>query len=307
MNFKDYYKILEVEKSATQDEIKKSFRKLAAKYHPDKPTGNEVKFKDISEAYEVLSDTTKRRKYDNLGSSFNSYRTRAGSSDGFDWSKWTAQQNQAGRKRKTVGDFFNEGGTMSDFFENIFGSSYGQQGGNKSYNYTKPAKGEDYNTIIGVTLEEAFAGKKVRLKVNEESIEINVKPGISNGQQLKLSGKGLRSKTGGPNGDLIIKVEVKDNPTIERDGHDIHISRNIDLFEAVLGAEKTFETISGKFNIKIASGTQQGKIIKLSGQGMPKYDGTGKGNLYIKLNITMPTKLSQEEKNLFQKIKDLRK
>lgn len=308
MNFKDYYRILEVDKNASQDEIKKQFRKLANKYHPDKNQGNaeaENKFKDITEANEVLSDPEKRKKYDTLGSSYNSYRNRGGTGADYDWSQWYAQ-NQAKRSGsgKTVNDFFSSGGSMSDFFEKIFGQSYRTSG----FGFEEEIRGEDHNMQIAITMKEAFNGTKRKLRVNGESIEVNVKAGISDGQIIKISGKGHRGRNGGKDGDLLLTFKISEMPNIERKENDLYIDYSIDYLDAILGTELLIDCIAGKFNIKVPEATGQGKIFKLKGQGFPIYNGNGKkGDLFVKLNVALPKKLSSQEKELFIKLKELRK
>ncbi len=309
MNFKDYYKILEVEKNASQDEIKKQFRKLANKYHPDKNQGNteaENKFKDITEANEVLSDPEKRKKYDTLGSSYNSYKNKGGTGSEYDWSQWYAQ-NQAKRANnggKTVNDFFNSGGSMSDFFEKIFGQSYRNSG----FGFEEEIRGEDHNMQIAITMKEAYAGTKRKLRVNGESIEINIKPGISDGQIIKISGKGHRGRNGGKDGDLLLTFKISESPNLERNENDLYIDYPINYIDSTLGTELLVDCVAGKFNLKVPEATQQGKVFKLKGQGFPIYNGNGKkGDLYVKLNIELPKKLSDQERELFKKLKELRK
>ena len=311
MNFKDYYKTLGVKKSATQDEIKSAYRKLAQKYHPDKNKDNkeaEEKFKEVSEAYEVLGDKDKRKKYDNLGSSYNNFRNRGGTSNDFDWAQWYSSGQQ--RKRgKTVGDFFNSGGDMSDFFERIFGSTYKQDPGYSGFSERQgpsPIKGKDYETELQITLNEAFKGAKRRIKINDQSVEINVKPGTPNGHKLKLSGKGHPGQFGGKNGDLILTVKVIIPDDIEVDGNNINVNVDVPLLDAVLGGKLDFETISGKFSLNIPELSQQGKIMKLKGQGMPDYSNKStKGDLFVRLNVVLPEKLSAKEKKLYNDLKKL--
>lgn len=305
MNFKDYYKILEVEKNASQDEIKKQFRKLANKYHPDKNQGNseaENKFKDISEANEVLSDPEKRKKYDNLGSSYNSYKNRGGGNADYDWSQWY-EQNQAKRSGgKTVNDFFTSGGSMSDFFEKIFGQN------NKYSNYEEEVKGEDHNMQISITMKEAYNGTKRKLRVNGESIEVNIKPGITDGQVIKISGKGHRGRSGGANGDLLLTFKITEMTDIERKVNDLYVNTKIDYLDAILGTELLVDCIAGKFKIKVPEATIQGKSFKLKGQGFPIYNSNGKkGDLYVQLNVELPTKLNEKEKELLTELKKIRK
>lgn len=307
MNFKDYYKILEVDKNASQDDIKRQFRKLATKYHPDKNQGNsesESKFKDISEAYEVLSDAEKRKKYDTLGSSYSNFKNRGGDNNDYDWSQWFANNQGKKQSGKTVNDFFTSGGTMSDFFDKIFGQGYRNSG----FGFEEAVKGDDHNMQISITLKEAFTGTKRKLKVNGETIEINLKAGIADGQVIKLTGKGRRGKNNGQNGDLLLTIKVSESPGIERDGDDLNISTNIDYLDAILGCDLLVETLTGKFNLKVPECTQQGKVFKLKGQAFPQYvNGNRKGDLYIKLNVLLPNEINDAEREYLQKLKEMKK
>lgn len=307
MNFKDYYKILELEKNASQDDIKKQFRKLANKYHPDKNQGNteaENRFKDISEAYEVLGDPEKRKKYDTLGSSYSNFKNKGGTNNEYDWSQWFSGNQGRRQNSKTVNDFFTSGGTMSDFFEKIFGQGYRTSG----FGFEEEVRGEDHNMQISITMKEAFTGTKRKLKVNGETIEINIKAGIANGQVIKLTGKGRRGKNGGPNGDLLLTIKISESNDLERNGDDLTVTTNIDYLDAILGSEIYVETITGKFNLKVPQCTQVGKTFKLKGQGFPQYhNGNRRGDLYVKLNVTLPKEINDAEREYFQKLKDSRK
>lgn len=312
MDFKDYYKVLEVDKKASDDEIKKSYKKLAKKFHPDvnKNPEAEKKFKDISEAYNVLSDPEKRRKYDNLGSDFSSYTQRGGNSDSFDWAKWYSSQSQSQsqssgqRSGQTINDIFEGGGSVSDFFERIFG------GGAKNP-FTKtvqPQNGEDYEMTVDLTLEEAFAGTARLLTINNEKMEIKFKPGVNNDQIMKITGKGYPGKNNGKNGDLLIKIKVLEHNKYERDKDDIKMEALIDAITLILGGEAKVNTLSGQLKITIPAESQNGKILKLKGQGMPIYNDNGKrGDLYLKLVAKLPSKLTDREKELFEEIKEINK
>ena len=316
MDFKDYYKILGVEKKASQDEIKKAYRKLALKYHPDtnQTTEAEAKFKDIQEAYEVLKDHDKRAKYDRLGSNWNKHRRSGGSSQDFDWSQWFNQQNKGRSSRggRTVNDFFNQGGGISDFFEKIFGSTYGQQDGGggfgSQFRQQQPVKGSDVETSVEISLEEAYSGTNRVLTINnKEKLDIKFKPGIEHEQVLKLSSKGKAGKYGGPNGDLLVKVLIPEAKGIERKGNDLHIEENVDLYTAILGGNSQINIFGKKINIKVSKSTQSGKILKLKGLGMPSYTNNDiKGDLYVKLMISIPENLSNKELELFEELSSLR-
>lgn len=312
MDFKDYYKILEVEKTATAEEIKQSYRKLARQHHPDTNKSDpkaEEKFKDISEAYQVLSDPEKRRKYDNLGSSFNRHRQTGGSSDDFDWTDWfeKAQQQRSGRSRgayQTVGDFFNAGGGVSDFFERIFGSGFSQKQG---FNHP-PTRGEDVEVDVEISLSEAFSGTSKLIQIDSKKIEVKFKPGIADGQTLKLSGIGGSGKHGGDKGDLIVKVKVLEHNRVSRKNDDLHLEVPIDVYNAVLGGSTKIKTFGGMVKINIPPESSSGKILKLKGQGMPKYGSAEeRGDLYVTLQIKSPKNLTDEEKELFEKLREINK
>lgn len=314
MEYKDYYKILEVDKKATGDQIKKNFRKLAQKYHPDKNPNDktaENKFKDINEAYEVLGDTDKRKKYDTLGSSYSNFRQSGGNSSDFNWNDWFSQNRQADpsgaysqNRRSNINDFFTNNDSGSDFFEKIFGF-----GGNKRKTTTKqPVRGEDVNAKVEITLEEAFKGVAKPLNVNGKNIEVKFKPGIENNQSLKISSKGKPGKNGASAGDLIITVEIKPHKRVERKGNDLYTTIDIDLYKAVLGGNAKIVTFAGTINLNIPAETQQGKTLMLKGLGMPSYsDNAKKGDLYITLNILMPQQLSEREKELFTELQKIAK
>ena len=311
MEFKDYYKILGVEKNASAEDIKKSYRKLAMQFHPDtNKNGKDTdsKFKEINEAYEVLGDTDKRNKYDRLGSSWNQYSQSGGSSSDFNWSEWYARNQQSGKRRKAgsfsnFGDFFDTGGSVSDFFDKIFGENYQQKQNFKN----APKKGDDLETEVEITMEEAFKGATRKLTINDEKIEVKIKPGIADGQILKVSNKGLQGKYNGSNGDLLIKIVILPNKRAERKGDDLHIEFPIDLYKAILGGKAKITSFGGTIQLSIPPETESGKILKLKGQGMPIYNAQGeRGDLYVKLSVSLPKKLSVEEIELFKQLQALR-
>ncbi|TAL68788.1 MAG: J domain-containing protein [Bacteroidetes bacterium] len=308
MDFKDYYRILGVGKNATIDEIKKAFRSLAVKYHPDRNKGKDAenKFKEISEAYEVLSDSEKRKKYDNLGSSWNSFRRTGGNTQDFDWSEWFNTSPGGGRKTKGFGGFGDmfDSGNVSDFFKNIFGEGFAQRTGFRQ----TPKKGTDTVVDINITLAEAYSGTQRIIEIDEQKIDLKIKPGVADGQTLKITGKGETGKHGGSIGDLIIKIHIKPHNKVERNGDDLHIAVPIDLYKAILGGASKLKTFGGTINLKIPAGTQNGALLKLKNQGMPKYNNpSDRGDLYAKILVNIPTNLSPEEKEIFEKLKALRK
>ena len=307
MEYKDYYKILGVNKNATQDEIKKSYRKLAKKYHPDsnKDKDAESKFKEISEAFSVLNDKNNKAKYDAIGNSYSRFKTTNQNNNDF-WNEWLKKNsantiNNTKKVKNTAKDFFNEGGTMSDFFERIFGST---STGGTNFNTTKKnkiksTKGKNIETEITLTLQEAFNGTSRILNINEQRIEVKLKEGIENGHIQKISGKGYPSTNGGKKGDLIINVKIANDNKIERKCNDLYTKVNCDLYTAILGGNVIVTTFFGSFNIKIPPLTQNEKIFKLSKQGMPIYNSTEKGDLYVTLSVVLPQNISEEEKEHF--------
>lgn len=313
MDYKDYYKVLGVAKSASEAEIKKAYRKLAVKYHPDKNQGNkeaEAKFKEVAEAYEVLKDPEKRKKYDELGANWKYYQQGAGTGGGYN--RYTGGQ-PGGTSYQFEGDlndlFGGEGGgNFSDFFQSFFGGGFGSSSRGASGRTTYAAKGQDYQAEANITLEEAYQGTTRMLELNEKKLRIKIKPGVSDGQLLKIKGKGAPGIQGGPSGDLYIKVSIAAHPLYERKETDLYKTVGVDLYTAVLGGKMDIDTFKGKVKITIAPGTESGKLLRIKERGMPYYSHPERfGNLYIKTNIKMPQDLSLEEIELFKQLKSLRK
>lgn len=313
MDYKDYYKILGVSKSATQNDIKKAYRKLAVKYHPDKNKDNksaEEKFKEINEANEVLSDPEKRKKYDQFGENWQQYQ-QSGNTQDFDWSQYM-NRGKGQRQYSYEGDFGDSfgGGGFSDFFENLFGGgNFGSAGAGKSRRGAKRAsmRGEDFNAEMSITLEDAYSGAEKIFDLNGQSIKLKIKPGIANGQILKLSGKGAAGFNGGNAGDLLLKINILNDPLYERKGNDLYSSLNVKLYTAVLGGKALLKTFKGNININIPKESQNGKVLRLSGLGMPVYGRSNEfGDMYVKLLIEIPTNLTAKETHLFKELSDLR-
>jgi curved DNA-binding protein len=319
LNYKDYYKSLEVSKTATADEIKKSYRKLARKYHPDVNPGNkasEEKFKEISEAYEVLSNAENRKKYDQLGADFKKYEqggNQGGGGGGFDWGKY-AQNQQGGRTQYQYTNEEDEmGGGFSDFFESIFGGSFGggkrpQPGGGGARQRQQTFKGQDYTSEMEISLPEAFDGSSRIINVNNQQLRMKVKPGVAEGQVLKLAGKGAPGANGGHNGDLYITVKIAPDPVYKRKGNDLYKDHHIDLFTALLGDEVHVNTLNGDIKMKIQAGTQSATTLRAKYKGFPFYGEEGKfGDLYLKIKVDIPKQLSDKEKELVLQWRDIRK
>lgn len=310
MDYKDYYKILGVEKNASSDEIKKAFRKLALKYHPDKNKGDktsEDKFKEINEANEVLSDPEKRKKYDQLGANWQQYQQYGGQGQEFDWSQFA---NRGGQQSYSFsgdfGDVFGESG-YSDFFDMLFGQGFGGSTGTRRSRRTAPMRGQDLQAEIFISLEEAYKGTSRVFNHEGQSIKLNIKPGIADGQILKLTGKGQKVSGGGQAGDLLISIRIQSHPIYDRKGDDLYADFQVDLYTAILGGKIKFNTLKGSINITIQKESSFGKVLRLQKIGMPVYGKANEfGDLYLKLDIQIPKNLSDKEIKLFKDLQKLR-
>lgn len=318
MQYKDYYKVLGVDENASAKEIKKAYKKLAVKYHPDKNQDDkaaEEKFKEVNEAYEVLGDPEKRKKYDKLGANWEAYQQGGG---GFDWSQYGGAHRggQGGRTYYFEGDpseFFGRGGAggtgFSDFFEAFFGGGGGafQEAFGQQQQQRRQPRGRDIQAELPVTLEEAYHGASKTFEIGGEKLRIKIKPGAYDGQKLKLSGKGSHPGRGGQRGDLYLLLRLQPHPRFERDGDNLLHEQTIDLFTAVLGGKVTVPTMTGPVTITVKPGTEPGKMLRLRHKGMPKYKKPDQyGDLFVKVNLELPHNLSKEERELFEKLKALR-
>lgn len=293
MAFIDYYEILGISKTASQDEIKAAYRKLARKLHPDlNPNDKEAnkKFQQVNEANEVLSDPEKRKKYDTYGKDWEH-------GEAFEKARQQRQHTGQGGEQFEWSDF--EGGGFSDFFSSMFGSGGGSQ--------TK-FRGRDYQAELNIPLSKVYTTHQQTLSINEKNIRITIPAGIANGQVIKLRGHGSPGVNGGPNGDLYITIHITNDTPFKRDGDDLYLNAEIDIYTALLGGEITVETMSGKVKLKIKEGTQNGTRTRLKEKGFPVYKKEGAfGDLYITFNVKLPTHLSDKEKELFEQLKALSK
>jgi len=308
MEYKDYYKILGISKTATQDEIKKSYRKLAVKYHPDKNQGNkesEDRFKEIGEAYEVLKDPEKRKKYDKLGVNWKQHEY-AGADSGFDYAQWAQQQGGRHQRSQQQSTSAFEGGDFSDFFNTFF--SGGFSGGAQYANARDvPGKGQDYQADLSITLADAYLGTEAMLTLDGESIKATIPAGVKDGQILRIRGKGGKGSGSHERGHLYMKVTINPNTTFERKGDNLHCDVHVPLYPAVLGGKITITTLKGTVTINIPKGSQNGKVLRLKGLGMPRFGKKQEfGDLYAKIVIDIPQHLNEEELSLFQKLANLR-
>jgi curved DNA-binding protein len=313
MDFKDYYTLLGVSKTAGSDEIKKAYRKLAVKYHPDKNPGNkqaEEKFKEISEAYEVLKDPEKRKKYDRLGSNWKQYEQSSGG--GADFSQWARNGGGRNYSRTYGGNDF--GGTdFSDFFNSFFGggfggdftSGFGSQSRGRSS--ARPVKGEDYQATLEVTLQEAYDGSKRMVNFDKEKISVTIPRGIYDGQVLRVKGKGAEGRKGGEPGDLFLHVKLLIDPFFMVKENDLHCDLHVPLYTAVLGGEVRLHAPKGSFTVKIPAETQNLKTMRMKGLGMPFYGRKNEfGDLYIRIVVDLPGNLTEAENELFRKLSSFR-
>ena len=316
MEFRNYYETLGVKKDASQDEIKKAYRNLARKYHPDVNPDDpnaEEKFKDINEAYQVLSDEDKRRKYDRFGSQYKQYQRTGGRAEDFDWSQWAQPGQRGGSQYRTVSpeefeQMFGGGlGGFSDFFETLFGGMAGARGTRRTARRPEPQnlrQGRDIEHPVEISLEEAFNGT-TRLLTFEggRRIEASIPPGVKSGSKIRLSGQGVQGAGGA--GDLYLKVSISKHPVFTRDGDDLRIDQPVDFFTALLGGEVKVSTIDKTVKLTIPPGTDSGKTFRLKGLGMPKLsDADARGDLYATVQIMVPKDLTAEQKSQFEELQE---
>ena len=298
MAFIDYYKILEVDKKATEAEIKKAYRKMARKYHPDlNPNDKEAerKFKEINEANEVLSHVGNRKKYDEYGENWQH-------AEQYEQAKQQGQYTRGGQQGG-FGGGYGGGGDFSDFFESMFGgrSSGGTGRGNAQF------KGQDFTTEVHLDLKDAYKTHKRTLNINGKNIRITIPAGVENGQQIKISGVGGEGSGGGPKGDLYLTFTVDNYTNFKLDKHNLHASVDLDLYTALLGGDITADTFDGKVKLNVKPGTQNGTKVKLKGKGFPIYKKEGEfGELYITYQVKIPKDLTEKEKELFTELAKLR-
>ncbi|PJJ84606.1 DnaJ C-terminal domain-containing protein [Mucilaginibacter auburnensis] len=296
MAFIDYYKVLGLDKSASDKDIKNAYRKLARKYHPDlNPNDEEAnkKFQQLNEANEVLSDPEKRKKYDKYGENWQH-------GEAYEQAQQQRQQRQYGGGGGQAFDFegFGNGGDFSDFFQSMFGGAAGGGRGRQAR-----YRGQDYNAELQLDLTQIAETHKQTLTVNGKNIRITIPAGVENGQTIKIAGHGGAGVNGGPAGDLFIKFLVADDPRFKRQGADLFATAKIDVYTAVLGGELTIETLTGKVKLKVAPETQNGTKVKLKGKGLPVYKKEGAhGDLYITYDVQIPTNLTEKQKQLFEEL-----
>jgi len=317
MDYKDYYQILGVNRNATDKDIKRAYRKLARQYHPDVNPGNkqaEERFKEINEAYEVLSDPNKRAKYDQLGADWQRWQQMGGNASDFDWSQWMSGAGGGNVRYTTVedlGDLFGGGSVFSEFFRSIFGDMGGshRSGGSPfgdQYTRTRSVRGRDYEQEVEITLEEAYHGTTRTLSDGASlNATVRIPPGVKTGSRVRIAGQG-EAGVGGARGDLYLRIKVRDHPRFERKGDDLYITLPVDMYTALLGGNVSVSTLSGPVTLKIQPGTQNGQTIRLRGKGMPVLRRQGEyGDLYAKVDVRLPTNLSNRQRELLEEMAKL--
>ena len=318
MEYKDYYKTLGVEKNADEKEIKKAYRRLARQHHPDVNPGDkaaEARFKEINEANEVLSDTEKRRKYDELGQSYQRWQQTGGGPSGFDWNQWSAAGGAAGGPGGTrvsytdINDLFGQGGDFSDFFEAIFGGM-GAAGarGRGVHPAAAGPRSQDLEHEVEISLEEAFGGAQRIVEMDGRRLEVKIPAGVKTGSRVRVAGEGPSGASrNASRGDLYLRMKVLPHPVFERRDDDLHCEVPVDLFAALLGGEVRVPTLAGSVVLRIPAGTQSGRTFRLSGQGMPKLRSPqDHGDLYAKVRVMLPEKLDEREQKLVREWAALR-
>lgn len=292
MDYKDYYKLLGVERKASDDDIRKAYRKLAKQHHPDYNPNNkqaEERFKEINEAYEVLGDAKKRSTYDKLGTDYSQWQRRGGTPNDFNW-------GQYGNTRVNVDDlndmFGGSGGGFSDFFQTIFG-----MGGRQS----PRAQTQGYQQELEITLEEAYKGATRLLDSDGRKKQVRIPAGVRSGSKVRVAGAG-------PNGmDLYLIVDVQEDKRFERRGDDLHATATTSVFTAILGGDADVETFEGKIKLNIPAGTQPEQVFRLAGRGMPHLKNpAAKGDLYVRLKVQIPKYLNPKQRELLEEVSKIK-
>ncbi|MCF8461783.1 MAG: J domain-containing protein [Flavobacteriales bacterium] len=298
MAFIDYYKTLGIAKTATEAEIKKAYRKMARKYHPDvnpNDKASEEKFKEVSEANEVLSNPANRKKYDKHGENWKHADDIERQQQ--QQRQYAGQQQQS--RQQSGGGYGDEG--YSDFFESMFGG--GPSRGNRNVKF----RGQDYNAELQLDLRDVFITDKRTLTVNGKNIRLTIPAGVKDGQQIKIPGHGGDGMNGGPKGDLVIRFSISNNTDFKRDGDNLYATVQLDLYTAMLGGDLMVNTFDGKVKLTVTPETANGTKVKLKGKGFPVYKKDGQfGDLYITYELKTPTKLTEKEKQLFEELSKLR-
>jgi curved DNA-binding protein len=339
MEYKDYYRVLGVSRDADQKDIKKAFRRLARKYHPDVAPGDkasEEKFKEVNEAYEVLSDPEKRKLYDQYGAQWRQWQQAGGRPEDFPWGQapgqgagWPQGAGAGGRARgpgyvhytsaEDLEDLFGGEGRFSDFFQQLFGGAYGRQqprggvedlfgrGYGPTAGRTRARAGQDYEQPVEITLQEAYSGTTRLLQVEDRRLEVKIPPGSDNGTRVRIPGAGGPGMMGGESGDLYLVVKVRDNPRYDRKGDDLYMDMDVALYTVVLGGEVQVPTLGGRsVMLSIPPETRNGQAFRLRDRGMPHLNNPEEhGDLFVTVKVDVPQDLSSRERELFEELQNL--
>ena len=301
MAFIDYYKTLEISKTASADEIKKAYRKLARKYHPDMNPNDkdaEKKFKELNEANEVLSNPENRAKYDKYGENWKH-------GEEYERAQQQRQQYQGSSANEFSGADFGEGEDFSDFFQSMFGGSGGGFGRNSRGSASGKFKGQDVSAELNLNLRDAAKTHQQTFDINGKKVRITIPAGVYDGQQIKLKGHGNPGRNAGPNGDLYITFNISEDRDFKRDGNNLRTSVDIDFYTAVLGGDANIQTLDGFVKLKVKPETQNGTTVRLKSKGFPVYKKEGEfGDLYVTYNVKVPTNLTDKQKELFQQLQN---
>ena len=303
MAYIDYYKILGVDKKASQDDIKKAYRKLARKLHPDlNPNDKEAekKFKELNEANEVLSNAENRAKYDKYGENWK---------HGEEYEKAQQQQRQYSQNYSDGGGFsgadFGEGEDFSDFFQSMFGGAGGGFGRSSRGSSSGKFKGQDVSAELSLTLKQASETHQQTFEINGKKVRITIPAGVYDGQQIKLKGHGNAGMNGGPNGDLFITFNIAEDSVFKRNGDDLETEITIDLYTALLGGEVMIPTLNSQVKLKVKSVTQPNRRVRLKGKGFPVYKKEGQfGDLFVTYKVDFPKELNDKQKELVEQLKN---
>ncbi len=296
MEYHDYYKVLGVSREASPAEVKNAYRKLAMQYHPDRNPGDkkaEERFKEINEAYQVLSDPKKRQRYDQLGESYSQWQQNGAPGGGFDWSRWTTQQ--PGGQAVDLDDLFGEGG-FSDFFSAIFGGA----GLGQTIRGRTSRRTPSYQQQVTISLPEAYAGTTRILQLGNRRVEVKIPAGAQTGTRIRLPAAATKGSDGAGS-DIMLVIDVAEDPVFQREGNDLHTQVQIDMFKAVLGGQAEVRTMAGSVLLTIPPGTQNDQVFRVSGRGMPDLKDSGaRGDLYVRVKVQIPRQLTDRQKSLLQ-------
>ena len=316
MEYRDYFQTLGVSRDVDEKELRKAFRRLARKYHPDVNPNDpeaEERFKEINEAYEVLADSEKRQKYDQLGAEWNRYQQTGGRPGDFDWGRWQSGAPGEGQRvhvrygtPEDLQDLFGGGSSFSDFFGQIFGgmrdaSPDGRPGG---FEYqVRPQRGRDVEQEIEISLQEAYHGTTRVFDKDGRRLRVKIPPGARSGTRIRLTGEGTPGTAGGQAGNLYLPVKVLPDPRFRRRGDDLQVTVSTDLYTAILGGRTSVPTLNGTVKLTIPAGTQNGQRFRLRGKGMPHLqEPKEQGDLYAHLDVRLPTELTAQQQELFKEL-----